>query len=290
MSNEAIIIKLISNRFTIQTLEGRILIAEGSGNFKRANKPLVGDRILFEDYEGHIMMVERLDRRNELRRPAIANVDQALIVMSCVKPDFSILLVDRMMWLIQAANIEPVLIVTKMDLVDENHIVHKSLKQYETEGITVIRVARGQDIVGLEEQINGRISVLTGQSGVGKSSLLNRLNPDFVLKTQEISKALGRGKHTTRHVELFPIAKGWVADTPGFSSLDFSELTHQTFESIVHVFDPYRSKCQFRDCQHVNEPRCAVKHAVEQGLIDSDRYQHYLEVRQLIDAERKSYK
>ncbi len=290
MSNEAIIIKLISNRFTIQTLEGRILIAEGSGNFKRANKPLVGDRVRFEDYEGHIMMVERLDRRNELRRPAIANVDQALIVMSCVKPDFSTLLVDRMMWLIQAANIEPVLIVTKMDLVDESHIVHKSLDQYEKEGITVIRVARGQDIVGLEEQINGRISVLTGQSGVGKSSLLNRLNPDFVLKTQEISKALGRGKHTTRHVELFPIAKGWVADTPGFSSLDFSELTHQTFESIVHVFDPYRSKCQFRDCQHVNEPRCAVKHAVEQGLIDPDRYQHYLEVRQLIDAERKSYK
>ncbi len=290
MSNEAIIIKLISNRFTIQTLDGRILIAEGSGNFKRSNKPLVGDRVRFEDYQGHIMMVERLKRRNELKRPAIANVDQALIVMSCVKPEFSTLLVDRMMWLIQAANIQPVLIVTKLDLVDADHGVFKALDQYEKEGIAVIRVARGQEIVGLEAQIDGRISVLTGQSGVGKSSLLNRLNPDFVLKTQEISRALGRGKHTTRHVELFPISKGWVADTPGFSSLDFSELTHQDFEAIVHVFDPYRASCQFRDCQHVNEPRCAVKTAVEQGLIDVDRYQHYLEVRQLIDAERKPYK
>jgi ribosome biogenesis GTPase / thiamine phosphate phosphatase len=290
MSNEAIIIKLISNRFTLQTLDNRILIAEGSGKFKQAHRPLVGDRILYKDYHGHIMMVDCLDRRNVLKRPAIANVDQALIVMSCIKPEFSTQLIDRMMWLIRAAHIQPVLIVTKMDLINEDHLVHSELKQYEKEGIPVIRVARGKEIIGLEEQIKGKISVLTGQSGVGKSSLLNRLNPNFVLKTQEISRALGRGKHTTRHVELFPIAQGWVADTPGFSSLDFSQLTHQELESVVHVFDEYRSSCQFRDCQHVNEPRCAVKSAVKEGMIHESRYQHYLEVRQLIDTERKAYK
>ena len=154
----------------------------------------------------------------------------------------------------------------------------------------VIRVARGRDIIGLEETIKDKISVLTGQSGVGKSSLLNRLNPDFVLHTQEISKALGRGKHTTRHVQLYPIADGWVADTPGFSSLEFGNIELKTFDLLVKEFDPYREKCQFRDCSHVNEPKCAVKDAVNQNLIHKDRYTHYLEVRQLIIDERKTYK
>jgi len=288
--NKAIIIKIISNRYTILTEDHRQLIAQGSGKLKFNSLPLVGDHIEYELREDVVMMTKVLARHNEMRRPSIANVDQALIVMSAVKPDFSTQLVDRFVWLVRNANIEPVLIVTKLDLVDESSSIYQDLKQYEKDGIRVIRVARGREIIGLEDTIKDKISVLTGQSGVGKSSLLNRLNPDFVLHTQEISKALGRGKHTTRHVQLYPIAEGWVADTPGFSSLEFGNIELKTFDLLVKEFDPYREKCQFRDCSHVNEPKCAVKDAVNQNLIHKDRYTHYLEVRQLIMDERKTYK
>jgi ribosome biogenesis GTPase len=287
---KAIIIKIISNRYTILTQDNEALIAQGSGKLKFNSLPLVGDHIEYELREDVVMMTKVLPRHNEMKRPSIANVDQALIVMSAVKPDFSTQLVDRFIWLVRNANIEPVLIVTKLDLVDDSSSIYEDLTQYERDGLRVIRIARGKAIVGLEENIKDKISVLTGQSGVGKSSLLNRLNPDFVLRTQEISKALGRGKHTTRHVQLYPIAGGWVADTPGFSSLEFASIELKHLDSLVKEFDPYREKCSFRDCSHVNEPKCAVKDAVNANLIHPDRYTHYLEVRQLIIDERKSYK
>ena len=286
----AIIIKIISNRYTILTDDQQSLIAHGSGKLKFNSLPLVGDHVEYEHREDVVMMTKVLERHNEMKRPSIANVDQALIVMSAVKPDFSTQLVDRFVWLVRNANIEPVLIVTKLDLIDDNSSIYDDLIQYEKDGMRVIRIARGKEIIGLEETIKDKISVLTGQSGVGKSSLLNRLNPDFVLRTQEISKALGRGKHTTRHVQLFPIVGGWVADTPGFSSLEFSSIELKELDKLVKEFDPYREKCQFRDCSHVNEPKCAVKDAVSANLILSERYTHYLEVRQLIIDERKSYK
>ena len=288
--NKAIIIKIISNRYTILTEDHQELIAQGSGKLKYTSLPLVGDHIEYEYREDVVMMTKVLARHNEMKRPSIANVDYALIVMSAVKPDFSTQLVDRFVWLVRNANIEPVLIVTKLDLIDDQSSIYQDLDQYEKDGIKVIRVARGKEIHGLEETIKDKISVLTGQSGVGKSSLLNRLNPDFVLRTQEISKALGRGKHTTRHVQLYSIAGGWVADTPGFSSLEFGSIELKDLESLVKEFDPYREKCQFRNCSHVNEPKCAVKDAVKSQLINQDRYNHYLEVRQLIMDERKTYK
>lgn len=287
---KAIIIKIISNRYTILTSENEALIAQGSGKLKFNSLPLVGDHIEYELREDVVMMTKVLPRHNEMKRPSIANVDQALIVMSAVKPDFSTQLVDRFIWLVRNANIEPVLIVTKLDLVEDSSSIYEDLDQYEKDGVRVIRIARGKAIVGLEESIKDKISVLTGQSGVGKSSLLNRLNPDFVLRTQEISKALGRGKHTTRHVQLYPIAGGWVADTPGFSSLEFASIELKHLDALVKEFDPFREKCQFRDCSHVNEPKCAIKDAVNAGLIHPDRYTHYLEVRQLIIDERKDYK
>ena len=287
---KARIIKIISNRYTILTEAKEHLIAQGSGKLKLGKTPLVGDMIDYEPREDVIVMTSIYDRHNTLIRPSIANVDQALIVMSAVKPDFSTQLVDRFVWLVRHAQIEPVLIVTKLDLVNKNDPMFKALDVYEQSGMTVIRVARGQEIIGLEACIENKISVLTGQSGVGKTSLLNRLNPDFVLKTQEISKALGRGKHTTRHVQLYEIAGGWVADTPGFSSLEFGSIPLHELEGLVREFDPYREQCQFRDCSHSNEPKCAVKDALKAGLIDADRYTHYLEVRQLIQDERKTYK
>lgn len=286
---QALLIKLISNRYTLLTEDKRELIALAAGKLKLGLSPVVGDRLEYEETGDQVVIRRILERKNSMQRPVIANVDQALIVMSAVKPDFSTQLVDRFTWLVRNAGVEPVLIVTKLDLVPPDHPVFKAMDRYAQDGMTVIRIARGQPILGLSEVIRDKISVLTGQSGVGKSTLLNTLNPDFVLHTQEISKALGRGKHTTRHVQLYPIAGGWVADTPGFSSLEFDAIGLKDLENLVTEFAPYREHCQFRDCTHQNEPRCAVKTAVAEGKIDADRYRHYLEIRQILLDTKEKY-
>lgn len=286
----ALLIKLISNRYTLLTDDHVRLIAMASGKMKLKTSPMVGDRCEYELREDQVVITNVLPRTNSLIRPVIANVDQALIVMSAVKPDFSSALVDRFTWLIRQANITPLLIVTKLDCVEPTHPVYEAMKTYEASGMTVVRIARGQAMVGLEEVLAHKISVLTGQSGVGKSSLLNRLNPDFVLHTQEISKALGRGKHTTRHVELYEVAQGYVADTPGFSSLDFSTIPAKQLEGLVMEFDPYRDQCFFRDCSHLNEPKCAVKEAVKTNHIPQERYDHYCELMTVLNETKESYR
>lgn len=287
---EALLIKLISNRYTLLTKDHTRLIAMASGKMKLKTSPMVGDRCVYEFRDDQVVITDVLSRTNYLKRPVIANVNQALIVMSAVKPDFSSALVDRFTWLIRQANIEPILVVTKLDLVATDHPVHKAMEIYEASGMKVVRIARGQAMTQLEETIAHKISVLTGQSGVGKSSLLNRLNPDFVLHTQEISKALGRGKHTTRHVELYEVAEGFVADTPGFSSLDFSTIPASDLEGLVLEFKPFREQCYFRDCSHLNEPKCAVKQAVEKGDIPTERYEHYCELMTVLNQTKETYR
>lgn len=286
---KALLIKQISNRYTLLDENHNRLIAVAAGKMKLKESPMVGDWIEYQIKDDQVVMQSFERRRTVLRRPVIANVDQALIVMSARKPDFSTQLVDRFVWLIKNAGISPVLIVTKMDLILEDDPIHIALNQYENEGLSIIRVYRGQEIIGLEDVIAHKISVLTGQSGVGKSTLLNRLNPEFVLHTQEISKALGRGKHTTRHVELYEVAQGWVADTPGFSSLEFNAIPLDQLSYLVSAFDPYRDHCHFRNCLHINEPKCAIKQAVQDQKIDADRYQHYTEVVQLIQNTKEIY-
>lgn len=286
---KALLIKQISNRYTLLDENHKRLIAVAAGKMKLKESPMVGDWIEYQVKDDQVVMQSFERRRTVLRRPVIANVDQALIVMSARKPDFSTQLVDRFVWLIKNAGISPVLIVTKMDLILEDDPIHIALNQYENEGLSIIRVYRGQEIIGLEDVIAQKISVLTGQSGVGKSTLLNRLNPEFVLHTQEISKALGRGKHTTRHVELYEVAQGWVADTPGFSSLEFNAIPLDQLSYLVSAFDPYRDHCHFRNCLHINEPKCAIKQAVQDQKIDADRYQHYTEVVQLIQNTKEIY-
>lgn len=287
---KARLIKLISNRYTLLTPDDQHLIAMASGKLKLGASPVVGDELDYELREDQVVITKIHPRKNQMKRPVIANVDQALIVMSAVKPDFSTQLVDRFTWLVRNADIEAVLVVTKLDLVEANHPVFSAMDRYERDGMKVVRVYKHQSLEALAAVIQDKISVLTGQSGVGKSTLLNRLNPEFVLRTQEISKALGRGKHTTRHVELFEVAKGWVADTPGFSSLEFTSIQKSHLEQLVHEFAPYRNDCFFRDCTHENEPKCAVKTALKEGLIDKERYDHYLEIRALLSdqKERKS--
>ncbi len=287
--NVALIIKHISNRYTLLTHDHQRLVALPEGKLKRGKSPIVGDKVEYSIKDDQVMITKVLKRHNQLKRPVIANVDQALIVMSARKPDFSTQLIDRFVWLIRNEDIAPVLVITKLDLVEDDDPLYASLSAYEKSGLKVVYMSKTHSLEPLKEIVKDKISVLAGQSGVGKSSLLNRMNPDFVLKTQEISKALGRGKHTTRHVELYDVFEGWLADTPGFSALEFSSIELENLERCVIEFDAYRDDCFYRNCQHIHEPKCAVKQAVENGDILQERYEHYKEVYRLIQSIKEKY-
>ncbi len=275
---KARIIKIVSNQYTLLNENKAEFTAVAMGKLRLKKSPVVGDFVRYEQHEGNVGIEEVLPRKNSLVRPLIANVDQALVVMSALKPEFSSVLVDRLCILIRAAGIEPVLIVTKLDLIVTDDPLYKILREYRDGGMRVVEVGRDRPIDDLLSVLEGKISVLTGQSGVGKSSLVNRLDLKFDLETQEISKALGRGKHTTRHVQLHEAGGGWIADTPGFSSMDFTQLDPDQMENYISEFIPFLGKCRFRNCRHENEPDCAIKQAVNEKMIPQTRYDNYLAI------------
>lgn len=244
---------------------------------KQAMKPVVGDFVEFQKGnhdDGYLMKI--LERKNILKRPPIANVDQALLVFSRKEPDFSRMLLDKFLLLIEHNGIVPIIVISKMDLEDDDHI-HQYIDEYRHAGYQVIETS-SQNNWGIEQLkaiFQDKVTVITGQSGVGKSSLLNSLDIHLNLETNEISKALGRGKHTTRHVELMKMYGGYVGDTPGFSSL---ELDMEPTEAAVayHDFFELSKQCKFKGCFHDHEPYCAVKEAVEEKKISKERYENYL--------------
>lgn len=282
------IIRIVSREYTLLDENNQRIDAILSGKIRLQMKPVTGDMVDYEETDGRYVIEKILPRRNAMIRPAVANVDQVLIVMSVKDPDFSPALIDRLSILIMASGLKPMLIVTKCDLgIDER--TGKHIEEYENGPMPVIRTAKGSLDPSFASVLKGKISVLTGQSGAGKSTLLNQLDPSFHLATQEISKALGRGKHTTRHNELHPVADGLVADTPGFSSLDFSHIEAHELAQYVPDFIPYIGKCRFNDCVHQNEPGCAIKDAVRDGRIPEVRYQDYLQVLQMIQERKVHY-
>ena len=284
------IIRLISNQYQVLLEDGRVVDAMGRGKLRLGATPLAGDEVEVEQYEEKFGIEKIYERKNFLRRPPIANVDQAFIVMSCKEPNFSTLLVDQLIFLISYAGIEPKILITKMDLAQENDRIFEHIEDYRRSGYTVLlshKDSTAEELAEIAEALKGKITVLSGQSGVGKSSFLNRLAPDFHIRTQEISKSLGRGKHTTRHVELHKVADGYVADTPGFSKLDLTTMEKDSLAACLKDFEGYHGHCRFRDCQHDKEPDCAVKSAVREGKISSVRYQHYLEALKAIEEGRK---
>ncbi len=276
---EGTIIKIISNRYTVFS-QGKEYIASPRGKMRRDKIPVVGDYVEFEKIEDAYRIHKVLPRKNKLLRPAVANVDQALIVTSLKDPDYSCHLLNRLILLVSLADVKPVICVTKSDLVEDVSVYQKEMESYEKAGYTVIYTHPGSDDDPLKDVLKGKISVLCGQSGAGKSSLLNRLDPTFELQTQAISKALGRGKHTTRTCQLHPILDGWVADTPGFSSLDFSLVNVEQLDTKILDFRPYIHDCRFSDCQHLKEPDCAVKAAVERGDINATMYEDYKQIKE----------
>jgi len=291
---EGKIVKALSGFYYVLNHD-ELIQCRGRGVF-RLNKitPLVGDEVVYQaenDQEGYILEVK--ERKNELVRPPIANVDQAILVFSAVEPDFSTVLLDRFLVLVEFNHIKPLICITKMDLTNDKQTLAVSnyADQYRAAGYDVILTSSETEI-GIERlspHLEDKISVFAGQSGVGKSSLLNVLRPDLDLKTNDISMHLGRGKHTTRHVELISIGNGLVADTPGFSSLEFTNIEPEDLTSCFPELAKANENCKFRGCLHVSEPKCGVKAAVEAGEIPQFRYQHYQDFLQEIKDRKPRY-
>ena len=214
-----------------------------------------------------------MERKNELIRPPVSNIDIALVVISAKEPDFSSNLLDKMIDIIEFNNIMPVICISKYDLLDNTEEMDKIIEYYKKIGYKVFINTQIEDI---KKIFKDNVTILTGQTGVGKSSLINKLEKSMDLKTGEISKALGRGKHTTRHTELFELFDGYVADTPGFSSLNFIGMNKEDIRDNFIEFNEYKDKCKYRDCMHINEDDCEIKRRVSNNEILKSRYDNYV--------------
>ncbi|HHV65246.1 MAG TPA: ribosome small subunit-dependent GTPase A [Peptococcaceae bacterium] len=250
---------------------------------------LPGDKVIILPSSDNKATIEKvLQRKNSLTRPSVANVDQAILVFARKTPDPDFNLLDRLLVQVAKAGIDVLLTFTKIDLVED--LADKNIEYYQSIGYRVINVSNktGYGLKELPELLCGRISVLAGPSGAGKSSLLNSLEPGRKLKTGDVSDKIGRGRHTTRHVELLSVAGGWVADTPGFSALYLPEMKREELQNYFPEFEQYKSNCRFTSCLHDKEPVCAVKEALEEGKILSFRYEHYLQfLKEVIAKERR---
>lgn len=286
---KARIIKIVSNRYEVLNERKERILCVAMGKLRQKKSPVVGDFVEIEQFDDQCGIQKILPRKNELIRPSIANVDQAIIVMSAKDPDFSTTLIDRLIFLITYADIKPILCFTKLDLIAQDDPIYEEIAEYKRSGYEVYLSGKGYASDVLVTALKDKISVLTGQSGAGKSSLLNRIDPSFHLRTQEISKALGRGKHTTRHCELHAIAGGWVGDTPGFSSMDFEHMEIEALAQSIPDFREYQGQCRFNNCIHESEPNCKIREKVDEGSISKTRYEHYLEIVTMIKQRKIKY-
>ena len=272
------IIRSLSGFYDVQTPEG-VVTCRGRGSLRRSGEsPLTGDVVEITAEKGKGMVEKILPRKNSFVRPAVANIDALVVFAANVNPVTEPFLIDRVAAIAGDQDVAVYLCINKCDLDPAVDLV----KIYRNAGFTVIPASAetGEGVEQLRELIRGKLTAFTGNSGVGKSSMLNRLCPDLQLPTGEVSEKLGRGRHTTRHVELYCLEQDtYVADTPGFSSFDTDQMEVILKENLQYSFPDfgaYLGCCQFHDCTHRKEPGCAVRKAVEDGLVEKTRYDSYL--------------
>lgn len=276
---DGIIIKGIGGFYYVEAADGIIYECKARGVFRKEKiTPLAGDRVVITVDENNKNSIDKIsERKNFFKRPQIANVDKLVIVSSVCDPKPNLLIIDRLTAVAVYKNVEPIIVFTKDDLqsADEYFDI------YTKSGFKTFSVSNetGEGVDAVKDAVMGGISVFTGNSGVGKSSLINRMYPDFRLETGEISKKLGRGRHTTRHVELYKVNNGCIADTPGFSSLDFETNDLIRKDELAYCFPDfadYIDSCKFTTCAHVNDKGCSLVEAVNKGEVVRSRHDSYV--------------
>lgn len=279
MKIDGIIIKGIGGFYYVEAADGIIYECKARGVFRKEKiTPLAGDKVEISIDENNKNSIDKIyERRNMFKRPPIANVDKLVIVSSVCDPRPNLLIIDRLTAVAVYKNVEPIIVFTKNDLQSADEYI----EIYKNAGFKTFAVSNetGEGIGEVKAVIENGVCVFTGNSGVGKSSLINRMYPDFALETGEISKKLGRGRHTTRHVELLKINNGYIADTPGFSSLDFETndlIKKDELAFCFPDFSDYIDSCKFSTCAHVNDKGCRLIEAVNSGDVMRSRHESYV--------------
>ncbi len=286
---EGLIIKALSGFYYVQTTDG-VVACKARGRFRLdGTSPLVGDHVRLVTDSGKSGRIESVEpRKNFFIRPAVANIDTLVFIAANVNPVTDPFLIDRVSVIANEASCELVICVNKVDLNAGDELY----ELYRSAGYTVIRTSAetGEGMEELREVLRGKVCALTGNSGVGKSSILNTLMPGAAIPTDEVSEHLGRGKHTTRHVELYRLGEDcYIADTPGFASFEIQMMQSIAKEDLQYDFPefaPYIGKCRFIDCAHLKEPGCAVREAIEQGRIAPKRYSSYVRLYDLTARQK----
>ena len=275
------IIKGIAGFYYIHAENGQVYECKAKGAFRKQKiKPLVGDmvRIAVLDEAEHLGNVEEiLPRKNELIRPAVANIDMALVIFAAAKPEPNFNLLDRFLCMMEFQNVPVTICFNKTDLVDEEKI-EEYRKIYEPAGYRLMSTCTrtGEGVDAVKALLHGKTTTVAGPSGVGKSSLINALQSDVQMRTGVISDKIDRGKHTTRHSEIVPVMEdSYIMDTPGFSSMDVPGFEKEDLWTCFPEFREYEPYCKFQGCSHINEPDCGVKKALAEGKISSVRYENY---------------
>ena len=286
MNKKGLIVKGIGGFYYVKTDDNEIIECRARGVFRKDGiTPLVGDFAEVSDETGGFFLSSIVPRKNELVRPAVANLDQVIIVAAVCSPDPDTVLLDKMMVAAELRDIKPVICINKSDLADTSRLK----KIYGKTGYPVIVTCAesGEGIDELKSMLSGKLSAFAGNSGVGKSSLMNRLMPHKVMETGEVSK-IERGRHTTRHAELMELEGGaLVIDTPGFGSFEVDTIEAEELKDYFPEFYPYEGSCRFSGCNHVSEPDCAVIAAVKSKTVSKSRHKSYCQLFENLKSIKK---